>query len=94
MQRYLVQEDGDTSSLQVADIGLNVDGVGTTGSTTTGRSLMEIDSDSAATTNTLAWKIVGIHPDDTISAAGAAGNHARFIVMPNSSHLAANVVGV
>lgn len=93
LQRYLVQEDGDTSSIVVANIGLNVEGIGTGGSTTTGISTMEIDSSSVNTTATFAWKLLGVHPDDTISAAGAAGNYARFIVMPCSSHIAANVVG-
>lgn len=94
LQRYLVREDGDTSSIVVANIGLNVEGISThTGDTNTGRSKMEIDSSSVATTGTLAWKLLGVHPDDSISAAGAAGNHCRFIVMPNSAHVAPNVVG-
>jgi hypothetical protein len=93
-QLYVAQEDGVTSSLVVADIGLNVDAIGTTVNTTTGISLMEIDSNTMNTTNTLALKLVGVHPDDTISAAGAAGNWCRFICMINSAHKAANVVGV
>lgn len=93
-QEYLVQEDGDTSSLQVADIGLNIDGVSTAGgSTTTGLSGMEIDSNTVATTSTLAWKLIGVHPDDTISAAGAAGTNCRFIVKMNAAHRGSNVDG-
>lgn len=94
MQRYIVQEDGDTSSLQVADIGLNADLVlNHGGSTTTGISGCELDSDTKAATITLDVKILGIHPEDTISSAGAAGNHARFIVMPNVAVRAPNAVG-
>lgn len=93
-QEYIVQEDGDTSSIVVANVGLNANGISThSGDTDTNRSKMELDSSSVATTATLAWKILGVHPDDTISAAGAAGNYCRFIVMPNSAHKAANVVG-
>jgi hypothetical protein len=93
-QEYVVQEDGDTSSIVVANIGLNAEGISThAGDTNTNRSKMELDSSSVATTATLAWKVIGVHPDDTISAAGAAGNYCRFIVMPNSAHKAANVVG-
>ena len=93
LQRYLVQEDGDTSSIQVANIGLNAEGIGAAGSTTTGISTMELDSDTVATTATLAWRILGVHPDDSISTDGAAGNHCRFIVMPAAAHIASNVVG-
>uniref|UniRef100_A0A6H1ZGG7 Putative structural protein n=1 Tax=viral metagenome TaxID=1070528 RepID=A0A6H1ZGG7_9ZZZZ len=94
LQKYIVAEDGDTSSIQVANVGLNVEGISTnSGDTNTGQSKMEIDSNTVNTTSTLAWKILGVHPDDTISAAGAAGNHCRFIVMPNSSHAASNIDG-
>jgi hypothetical protein len=94
-QLYIAQEDGDTSSLQVADIGNNVDAVSTaSGSTTTGLSGMEIDSDTQNTTATLAFKLLGVHPDDTISSAGAAGNHARFIVKMNSAYMGSNTSGI
>lgn len=93
-QRYVVQEDGDSSSIQAADIGLNADLVGTTGDDDTGVSHQYLDSSSKNTTNTLAVKILGVHPEDTISSNGAAGNHCRFIVMMNHSPLAPNVAGV
>jgi hypothetical protein len=86
-QLYLAQEDGDTASLAAADIGNNVEAIGTTGDTDTGLSLQEIDSDSKNTTSTLALKLVGIHPDDTVYPAAAAGGHARFIVKLNSAYL-------
>ena len=93
-QVYIAQEDGDTSSIVAANIGLNVEGISThSGDTNTGRSKMELDSSSVATTGTLAWKLIGVHPDDSISSAGAAGNHARFIVMVNSAHKGSNVLG-
>lgn len=93
-QMYIAQEDGDTSSLAVADIGLNVEAIGTGVSTTTGLSTMEIDSSSKNTTATIGMKLLGVHPDDTISADAAAGNHARFICMVNTAHLAPNVAGI
>ena len=76
-QEYLVQEDGDTSSLVVANIGLNCDAVSTGTPTASNNYLskMELDSNTIANTNSLAWKVIGVHPDDTISAAGAAGNY-------------------
>lgn len=93
-QRYLVQEDGDTASLVVANIGNNIDGISThAGDTDTGLSKMELDSDTVNTTSTLAWKLLGVHPDDTISSDASAGTNCRFIVMPNSSHAASNIDG-
>jgi hypothetical protein len=92
-QEFIAQEDGDTSSIQAADIGLNVDAIGNGSNSNTGISTMEIDSNTVSTTNTLALKIIGVHPDDSISAAAAAGNYCRFIVMLNSAHRASNIAG-
>jgi len=89
MQKFLAQEDGDTTPVAAASIGLNADMIGTGGSTTTGVSTMEIDSDTVNTTSTLAVKILSSHPDDTIASA-----YCRFIVMINSHHNAPNIDGV
>lgn len=86
-QLYVAQEDGDTSSLAATAIGGTADAIGTTGSTTTGQSLMEIDSNTINTTNSLALKIVNIHPDDSFYPAAAAGGKSRFIVKINSNYL-------
>jgi hypothetical protein len=95
MQEYVAQEDGVVSSLVAADMGLNVNAISThAGSTSTGISGMEIDSSSKATTATLAMQLLRPHPDDSLSAAGAAGNHCRFIVKLNSAFMGSNVVGV
>lgn len=93
-QLYTIQEDGDTSSLVIANMGLCADCTGVTGTTSTGQSLMELDSDTIATTNTLALRVLKPHPDDTISSAGAAGTYCRFIVQINSAWNAANIDGV
>jgi hypothetical protein len=95
MQTYIVQEDGVGESTVAASIGLNADMIAThAGSTVTGRSGMELDSSTKNTTATLALKILGVHPDDTISAAGAAGTWCRFIVKVNSAHLGSNIAGI
>jgi hypothetical protein len=98
LQKYIVQEDGAVSSIVVADIGLNGDLILThAGDTDTGVSGCELDSSDAHTPGgaTGDVKILAVHPDDTISAAGAAGNHARFIVMLNSAYMAShNVAGI
>ena len=88
-QLYLVAEDGATSSIQVADIGLNADAISTHAAVAGNNYLskMELDSNTIANTNTLALKVLGLHPDDAISAAGAAGNHARFIVKVHTPYL-------
>ena len=94
-QEFLIQEDGDTSSIIAADIGLNVEAIDTTaGSNTTGRSGMELDSTSKATTISHALKILGVHPEDTMSTGAAAGTYCRFIVKVNSHANGHNVVGV
>jgi len=93
-QKYVAQEDGDTSSIVLNDIGLNANAIGTTVNTSTGISLMEIDSNTVNTTNTLAVKILGVHPDDTVDATADSGRYSRFIVMINSAHVATNVAGV
>lgn len=87
-QQYVAREDGDTSSLVVADIGLNIDMISTHAAVAANRyrSKMELNSDTMAVTATLALKILGVHPDDTISASNAAGGHCRFIVKVNSSY--------
>ncbi len=95
-QTFVAQEDGDTSSLQVADIGYNIDMVSTQSATSANGYLgkMELDSDTVANTATLALKLWGVHPDDTISAAGAAGNYCRFLVKINTHFYGDGIVGV
>ena len=79
LQTYLVQEDGAGTPIAAASDGLTVAMISThSGSTTTGRSKQEIDSDSVNTTNTLALRIVQSYKDDTVGSA-----YCRWIVMPN-----------
>ena len=81
LQEYLVQEDGETTPIAAASVGLNVAMISThSGSTVTGRSKQEIDSDSVNTTNTLALRILRSYKDDTVGSA-----YCRWIVQPNSN---------
>jgi hypothetical protein len=87
-QRYIIKEDGDSSSVVVANIGLNADAVSTHAAVAGNsyKSKMELDSSTVANTATLALRILGIHPDDTIASSSAAGTHCRFIVKINPSY--------
>jgi hypothetical protein len=87
---YEAQEDGDTDPLAIIDIGSNVDMIAThSGSTTTGRSGQEIDSDSHVTTSAQ-LKLVGFvdRPDNEQGDVGvlASGDNARWLVRINESH--------
>jgi len=94
-QLYVAQEDGDTSSIVVANIGLNAEAISTAteSSANNYHGCMEIDSDSVTSDATLALQVLRPHPDDTISAAGAAGNHCRFIVKIASSYAGSQKTG-
>lgn len=80
---FIVQEDSDSSTLAVTDIGLNANFVQGTGDTATGTSRVELDSSSAATTATLDFRIIGLwkKPSNEI------GDNAIWRVMLNASPL-------
>lgn len=86
-QLFTIQDDGDTTAMTEASVGTNADLIVTTGDTSTLRSKHEIDSSSATTTNTLAVKVLGIHPCESRSFASAAGSPRRWIVKINSHQL-------
>ena len=83
------QEDGDTTPLTLAGIGANVDIVNPGADSTTGNSLMEIDSDTVATTATLPLRLLRLHdtPENELASVDATkpwtdwvvtfANHAR-----------------
>lgn len=56
---FEIQEDADGGALAATDVGLNADIIIAAGSTTTGLSGVELDSSTAATTNTLQLRIEG-----------------------------------
>lgn len=91
---YEVEEDGVTSNLAAADIGLNVAYSTTTGSTTTGVSKMEIVSNSKATTATLPFKLLGLVKRPDVAFGLSSSDKAKFEVMLNTGAFMPNVAGI
>lgn len=87
---YEMQEDSDTANIAIAGIGLNIEIINGGGSTTTGTSGMELDSDSGATTNTLPLRIMGPvdRPDNAI------GTNGKWLVTPANSSWSGLNVGI
>jgi hypothetical protein len=86
---YEVQEDGVTDPIALIDVGENVDLVAThAGSTTTGRSGQEIDSDSH-TTASAQFRLVSIvdKPDVQQGDVDTTLPNARWVVRVNENHL-------
>lgn len=67
------QEDGVGTVLATTSVGLNINFIVGTGSTITGQSAMQLDSDTADTVNTLPFFIVGFvqRPDNEVGSATA-----------------------
>lgn len=76
---YEIQEDSDTSTLAKTSIGLNADIIIAAGSTYTRRSGVMLDSSSAATTATLALRIVELEQ----RADNEIGTNAKWLVAIN-----------
>lgn len=93
---YEAQEDGATTPIAQASIGLNAAYTTTAGNATTGQSKMEIDSDSVATTATLPLKIVGLSKrvDNALNTGGAGTDKAKFEVILNTGYFMPNIAGV
>ena len=72
-QIFECQEDGVGGALALASVGLNAEFIVAAGSATTGLSGMELDTNTAATTNTLSLKILGFvqRPDNEPAVANA-----------------------
>ena len=84
--RIVIQEDSDGGALTADSVGLNVDFIVADANSTTGRSQVELDSSSAATTNTLPLKIVELlNADDN-----EIGDQARWVCMFNTHELKAD----
>jgi len=87
---FEAQEDGDTTPIAVASIGLNASLISTSGGDTiTGASGMQIDSSTASTTATLELKLLGVvaRADNELITAGQA--NTRWLVMINAHELKA-----
>ena len=78
---YSIQEDSVGNNMPITDAGLNADVIIAAGNTTTGASGMEIDSTTAATTNTLALRLH--HVENKLG--NKLGDHANWIVSINLS---------
>jgi len=78
---YSIQEDSVGNSMPITDAGLNADVIIAAGNTTTGASGMEIDSTTAATTNTLALRLH--HVENKVG--NTLGDNANWIVSLNLS---------
>lgn len=87
----IMEAQSDDATMVLGDIGLNISPTVTAGDTTTGASGMELDGDTAATTNTLTLRIVGLvdREDNDVSTA-----NSRWLVTVNSSADANLTVGV
>jgi hypothetical protein len=78
---YSIQEDSVGNSMPITDAGLNADVIIAAGNTVTGASGMEIDSTTAATTNTLALRLH--HVENRVG--NKLGDNANWIVSINLS---------
>lgn len=94
-QLFMVQDDSDTAGMTSASPGALVNVLPTAGSTSTFRSLMELDSSTLNTTQALVMKVVAIHPVEgpyATAFATAADNPRRWIVQFNQ-HMDSHGVG-
>lgn len=86
----VAQEDGVTTPIAMADVGLNVNFVVGSGSTATGASAMQIDSNTTTTTATMSLKL--IEPlavsDNELTTSGQS--YTRWVVKINNHQLAAS----
>lgn len=88
---FEVQEDGDTTPIAAASVGLNATLTGfTSGSTTTGRSSIEIDSDTVAVTATLDVQVLRLAP----RADNVIGEFAKWWVRLNDHQLINQTTGI
>ena len=93
-QLYIAQEDGEGNAIDLTEAGFNCDLISGTfcaGNTYTGCGKMELDSDSAAQTAALQFKLIKPHEDDT--PADDTNHYARWIVQVNE-HFFHDVVGL
>jgi len=69
---YVAQEDGDTTPIPMADVGLNVNFIVAAANTLTGASGMQIDSSSVTTTATMSLKLIAplLVSDNELTTSG------------------------
>lgn len=76
---YEIQEDSVGNNLTAAQVGNNFDSAYTAGSTTTGRSAVELDSSDATGTATAQLRLLGLAP----RPGNEIGTNARWLVVIN-----------
>lgn len=95
---FVGQEDADTSYLGVADRGMRVNFIGTSVSTTTGRSSSELDSSSKGANATYQFQLVDKvnAPDNAYSTgvSGTAVSNTDWIVKVNLPQHSASTAGI
>lgn len=86
---YVAQEDGDTTPVAMADVGLNINFIVAAASTITGASGMQIDSSTVSTTATLPLKLVAplAVSDNELTTSGQS--YTRWVVKANNHQLSA-----
>lgn len=87
---YECQEDGIGGAMTYANAGNNVSPVVNAGTTTTAMSGMLIDSSTAATTNTLTLRLMGLAK----RSGNASGLSAKWLCMLNSAQYNNLIAGV
>ena len=94
-QLFYVQDDSASTAMTSASVGGNVNVTPTAGSTTTLRSLMELDSDTLNTTQALVMKVIGIHPVEGpyATAFGTTTAQQRRWVVQFNQHMLGQGVG-
>jgi hypothetical protein len=88
-QEFIMQEDGATSDLALTDEGLNVNLVAGSGSTTTGLSGWQLDSNSNGVSASIQMRLVR-QVQDPINAVG---DYCRWIVKINNHQALQGIVG-
>jgi hypothetical protein len=94
-QLFLAQEDGETNAIDLAEGSQNADAISASlaaPDTNTGRSTMEIDSDTAGTSADLNVKLIAPHPDDT--PADDTNHYCRWICQINEHYYGDTIAGV
>lgn len=89
----IMEAQSDDATMVLGDVGLNVSPTVTAGSTATGASNMEVDGDTAATTNTLTLRIEGFVDRPDSDNADSVANH-KVLVSINSKARANLIAGV
>ena len=86
---FVAQEDGVTTPIAMADVGLNVNFVVAAGSTVSGASGMQIDSNTTTTTATMTLKLVEplAVSDNELTTSGQS--YTRWVVKINNHQLSA-----